>query len=499
MKNLKNSTTYLIIFTILLHLVFIDLYPVNFEYVFYEGHNFVKQNFNKEIASNFFKQQANTFFFTFTLSLISFLLPFLKPIYIGKFISMISYLLIGLSAINILNKLDKKSNLNNFRFLFLILLFFNPIIWIFGYRSTPDLISMGIGLYGFSIFYKYENEKRVYTLFDLLIPSFLLGFATTMKPIVGIYLIASICIMQFKYNYKFIKKIFLIGFIYSIIPIIYFYFTYINFNFTLFSPYYQDVLSVVDNLQRYISNFILYTSFLLIFILPIVCGRLLFLVKSFSTFSLIINFFLISLIFFVGKDYLDLSVEMSLGLFDKMIGKQYLRGIFSVLSYLFIFLVILEFKKFYLNKDRKNFNLLLVGILYLLIVSSSLASQRYLIAIVPLFYFIFKEYYKYKINFLFILIICIPVNIILLGNQYLTGSLSNKIINIIEKENMIDKVCAGTIGSHVSDYFSYEERLYENCVLKDFHIVDGISEKSLYSVKGDFLFLNKSYSVIKVR
>ena len=142
MKNLKNSTNYLIIFTILLHLIFINLYPVNFEYVFYEGHNFVKQNFNKEIASNFFKQQANTFFFTFTISLFSFFLPFLKPIYIGKFISLISYLLIGLSAINILNKLDKKKNLNNFRFLFLILLFLNPIIWIFGYRSTPDLISM---------------------------------------------------------------------------------------------------------------------------------------------------------------------------------------------------------------------------------------------------------------------------------------------------------------------------------------------------------------------
>ena len=163
MKNLKNSTNYLIIFTILLHLVFINLYPVNFEYVFYEGHNFVKQNFNKkEIASNFFKQQANTFF-TFTLSLVSFLLPFLKPIYIGKFISTISYLLIGLSAINILNKLDKKSNLNNFRFLFLILLFLNPIIWIFGYRSTPDLISMAIGLYGFQFFINMKM-KREYIL-----------------------------------------------------------------------------------------------------------------------------------------------------------------------------------------------------------------------------------------------------------------------------------------------------------------------------------------------
>ena len=81
---------------------------------------------------------------------------------------------------------------------------------------------------------------------------------------------------------------------------------------------------------------------------------------------------------------------MSFGLFDQVLSKDYLRGILSVLSYLFIFLLFIEFKKFYLNKNIKNFNLLLVGILYLLIVSSSLASQRYLITIVPLFYFIFR-------------------------------------------------------------------------------------------------------------
>ena len=134
-----------------------------------------------------------------------------------------------------------------------------------------------------------------------------------------------------------------------------------------------------------------------------------------------------------------------------------------------------------------------------LIISASLASQRYLIVIVPLFYLIFKYYYNNKINYLFVAIICIPANIILIGNQYLTGSLSFQIIQKIKQEKMIDKVCVGAIGSHVSHYFTLEDRLPKNCVLKDFHIINGINSGSIYSVKDKFLILNKSYSVIKVR
>ena len=85
----------------------------------------------------------------------------------------------------------------------------------FGYRSTPDLISMSLGLYGFSIFYKYEHENKLNNLVNLFLPSFIIGFATALKHIVGIYLIASVCVMQFDYNKGlFYKKIFLIGLFY---------------------------------------------------------------------------------------------------------------------------------------------------------------------------------------------------------------------------------------------------------------------------------------------
>ena len=80
-KILFNS---LIIIFFLFHIIFINFYPVNFEFAFIESSSFIKEGFDKEIANRFFNQQANSFFFSFLISLLSFILPVLKPIYIGK-------------------------------------------------------------------------------------------------------------------------------------------------------------------------------------------------------------------------------------------------------------------------------------------------------------------------------------------------------------------------------------------------------------------------------
>ena len=496
MIKIKNTTFFLIFFAILLHFLFIKLNSVNHEYIFVVGHNFIKENFNKEFVNNFFEQQANTFFFSFIVSFFSFLFPFFKPLFIGKFISILSYLFFGLAVINIFNSLYIKKDIDKSRSLFLILLFANPIIWTFGYRSTPDLISAALAFYSFSFFYLWELNKKNYNCLRVIIPSFILGFATAIKPIVGIFLIASISIMKINLTKNFFKKIFLIGLFYSIVPVIYFYFVYKNFNFFLFHPKYQQTLSIFNNYEKFISNFILYTSFLFIFILPIYIGRFLYILKSLRFSLKIINILLIILIFFIGRKYIYLSIEMSFGLFDRFFDKDHMRGILSVISYFFICVILKETYIFYINKYKKDFFLLMVSVIYLLIISLSLPSQRYLITIVPLLYCIFRKYYQDKLNFIFILLICIPVNIILLANQYLTSSLSSKITQILYKNNMISKVCFGAIAQHVAGIFTHDEN---NCNSKDFHIVYGLKQNSLYSVSDSILFLNKSYSVIKVR
>ena len=494
--NNYNKIYTLIFISIVLHIIFINFYPVNFEYVFYEGNNFIREKFNKNIAIDFFNQQANTFFFTLILSFFSFIFPFIDNIIIGKLISLSSYLFIGL-AIKNFYLLKKNNNKNNKSFIVLILLLVNPLIWVFGYRSTPDLISMSLALFGFSLLFKSINYNNY--LKSNIKSVIIISIATTIKPIVGIYFLLSICFLKLSFNKKSFKDLIIIGICYSIIPGIYFLTVYFNFGFFLFTDYYMEVLSVVNTYLKYFSNLVLYTSFLLIFLTPIIIGRLFYLLFEMSFKFKIFNIFVLIIIYFFSNQYLLLSVEMSFGIFDKIINIISLKGIFGMFSYLFFLITFLEFKKGLKNLDYTKLKLIFIGFLYLIIVSSSLASQRYLIVILPVFYFIFGDYYKSKINLVIVFCLCLPTNIILIGNQYLTGKLSHKIIQKINNKGLIEDVCVGAVGSHVSHYFNNSDRLAKNCVLKDLHIVNGVNSKALISVEDNFLFINKSYSLIKVR
>ena len=64
----ENKLIYGILsFAIFFHFIAINFYPVNFEFIFFEASNFIKEGFKKEIAEQFFKGQANTFFFSFVI------------------------------------------------------------------------------------------------------------------------------------------------------------------------------------------------------------------------------------------------------------------------------------------------------------------------------------------------------------------------------------------------------------------------------------------------
>ena len=74
---IKYKSYYIYIIFFILHILAINFYPVNFEYNFIEGMEYVLQNFDKKIISVFFENQANTFFFSFIGSLIKYIFPFI--------------------------------------------------------------------------------------------------------------------------------------------------------------------------------------------------------------------------------------------------------------------------------------------------------------------------------------------------------------------------------------------------------------------------------------
>ena len=140
--------SYLIIFlAFILHILAINFYPVNFEYTFTEGMDYVLQNFDKKIITVYFENQANTFFFSFIGAIIKYIFPFINGQYIAKFLSASGYFFLGFGIINLYKILKVNYSLN----LLLIIIFLNPLIWTFGYRGTPDFLSAAISIYSVSL------------------------------------------------------------------------------------------------------------------------------------------------------------------------------------------------------------------------------------------------------------------------------------------------------------------------------------------------------------
>ncbi len=488
-------------FAIFLHFLAINFYPINFEFIFFEGSNFIQESFKKEIAEQFFDMQANTFFFSFIISLFSFVFFFVEPVHIGKIISLSSFIFIALAASNLYETKVSSNKKDGFYYIgyFFLFLTLNPLIWVFSYRSTPDVISMALAFYGFSIIYKYSKNKKY-----LYLGALILGFATTLKAITGIYLIAGIMLVNFSYIKNNLPSCIIFAILYSIFPFVYFSITYYNFNFFLFSPYYKSVLSVISTPENYLNNLILYLSFVFIFLSPILMGNIIFNIKIFIHKNKLLNTLVYAIVFYIGSLNLKPSVEMNFGIISEHLNSDILGGTLYCSAYTFVLLMCLEMRRRFILKDFLKLRLFIVAILYLLIISSSLASQRYLIVILPLFYFLFLPYIKnyLKFNILFMLIVCIPINILLVTNQYVTGSLSKQIVKYIKENNLLDKVCPAANGSHVSHEFPKEIRNPTTCGLKDIHILKGEGKNDtavIYSASSEKFFLKKSLNLRVIR
>ena len=498
-KNNKIQFNILILFFFLSHIFLINIYPVNFEFAFVEAHNFIMEDFDEKIMQRFFDIQANSFLFSFFISLFSFFFPFLEPIYIGKILSAFSIILIGLASVNLMHskKINYKNDFN--KNLFIIITILNPLIWVFSYRATPDVISMAIAFYGFSTVIRYtENSKLFY------FGAFLIGLATAMKVLTGIYFIASLLLINLKNYKKNIFNIFLFFLYYSIVPLIYYLIIYTKFNFFLFSPYYEEVLSIRINILSYLNNFILYSSFLFVFIFPIIILRIIDIIKKTNSNLLIINSVIYILFFTIGFFFLKPSVEMSFGYLSQFINNKLLNGILTCCFYSFYVLLYFEIKENFYKKNFLKVKLFCVVIIYLVIISLSLPSQRYLVIIIPVIYFLLSKYFFFntKINVLLFLLICIPINSVLIANHYLTGSATKEILNFIKEKKIINQVCPSAIASHSMHEFPEEVRNGTTCSEKNIHIISGNmedTEKTIFSVSKKFLFIGKNYNIINIR
>ena len=191
--------------------------------------------------------------------------------------------------------------------LFLIVLFFlNPLIWVFGYRGTPDLISASIGFYGLSCLWTLEFKKRNF------IYSILISLSIVLKPHCFIFgLLLFLHYLKEKKKNLF-NKFLLLLIIITLLVILFFLINYKLF-FFLYSNNYQDALSF--NFSDFFNNFLSYFGLLYLFLFPIS----LFFYFYKKIFAKIVIYFII---YILGYFFLKLNSEMNLGSLTYLLGEK---------------------------------------------------------------------------------------------------------------------------------------------------------------------------------
>ena len=282
-------------FFFLTKVLLFNLYPINYEYIFIQGAEYFKA-YDKNILYDYSKIQSNTLASSFLIYFLAKLF-FIENFYIvGKFISASSYFILYFAFKNF----NKLFNFKHYIFL-LIILFLNPLVWIYTSRISVDIFPASIITFSVSLILTHKINKK-----KILLSASLFLIGVMLKPNLLALIILPILLVVF--NGKNIKKnIFdsCLFFLINILGLILYYFYSIkNFGFFI-SP--TNNLYSFNGIFFVLNNFIIYSGILCVFSMP-------FMLYNFREKLTLQNTALITVIFLIS--YLGVSDKTPFGEVD---------------------------------------------------------------------------------------------------------------------------------------------------------------------------------------
>lgn len=456
----EKSSFFIYLLAFLFHIIFINYYSVNSDYMFAVGSDLISTK-NLEIIKLFFDFNANTLGFSIIIYLlnISIGIEYHKII---KIISAISYILIFFGNFYLFKKFKFKINF----FLFGLLILLNPLIWNYGFRSNPDLFSFSLSYFIIAILLNYNFYFLIQFVFLIF-----LSIAIIIKPINGILILL---LIYEGYKTRQFKKFFINCSI--VLFFIFFYFIYnrILFGFYLIPPQYSGM---GFNFNKFFNNFIYYSG-LIFFLYGLFMIRIILeFTKELRLKKLIVLLlFLISIFLIIFNfSYLNTHSEITLGFFNNFIPYEIFHFLIcssAILNWFYIFIIYFKIlkKSNYLSNYKFFVYLILV---YLTIISFfGPGAQRYLIVLLPFYYFIILNNEQSKKIIYLYFVIFFFTNVILFGNFYNNNNINKKVIDHLNNEKIILQTNPGPLGSHVLDkfinFYDKENNLADqNTIFKD--------------------------------
>jgi len=466
---------------------------VNLEFAFSDAGRFF-QTGEKIYLEQYFFYQANTLAIPFLSALFGNMLPFIDVIYFPRIFSAFSFILLGLAIIRFNKLMGQKIP----TYLLLLIIFFNPLIWIFGGRGFADLFPAAVGLLALSLLWSEEKENS-WKIWGII----LLSISITLKYHAILILIPIAVEIFLRAGLSLRSRLILIT-KYStgslVIPLLYVVLVKMEFGFLFIPSKMQEGHQF--NLLFILNNFVLYLGYLFLLILPFPA---LFLIRKIVIntrknllayiFSIV---FSILFVFVLGYLFVTPQGEMSFGPLDPYVDSSVVMGCFLVFAGALLSVFYYNFRSAIANYqvNRYKLALLLFLILFLFVLSATRPAQRYLIFILPLVYFMMSPLdLKPGKVWIATILIYICANIFLLINQYNVGFASRLVVNELTRRKIIEKTAPGAIEMHGGNYF-FKDRISK----KEYTVIDGKNDNAVFFIEFGILGqAKKSFSVIPVK
>ncbi len=461
----------------LAHCLLILLPSINLEFAFVDAAHYF-QTGNSSLIEQYFRFQANTLGLPYLSWLISFFSPNLDMLFVIRLLSASGIVLLGLGVINFCKFLGRDDAIK-----LLILILLNPLVWVFSGRATADFLPAALGFYSITILLKNR------TIFHIFCAGTLLGIATILKyHAIFLLLVLIPCLWDSKNKLFDIKPFLMVSAISLTLLSIFLFIVHQNFGFWVAPPIYQSIHGL--NFRSFLNNFFLYIGFLILLCAPqslIFPGWKKLLIKH-----RYLIIFGSAAIFFLGSIGFQDGGELNLGPLDRFINKNAMAGIFLLFSLFFLtpFLATQE------NITVKKFNSLLAISIILIISAFSLTrpAQRYLLVVIPFFYFLVPQR---VINNKKVIIVSVfmytMINIFIGYSQWNTGSAAEKMVYAIRVAGLIDVTNPGIIEGHVGNQFNINVRGDSKYV-----VILGDDPAARIKVESGVSFSKKTFSLVEI-
>jgi hypothetical protein len=477
------------------HLLLLDLPPINWEYAFSDAAKYFSSG-DARYLDQYFDHEANTLTVPWLAFAIQRLFPGLDIDHVPRLLSAlgIPFLAYGLLRIN--RQLAESVN----PYLLISIVLVNPLVWTFAGRGTADFLPAALSIFSLSLFWRGQEESRS-ELWRRILASTVLGLAAIIKYHALLLLPGIVAEIAINRRAKYGRM--LVEGAASTAPAILVLATYllivkINFGFWITPPKFQRALGLA--LSQGLDNLLSYSGYLILITLPLslVIPR-----KWISDFGVrhgAAMLFLASA-FVLGYFFLSDNGEMNLGPLDPYVNKHIANGLLAMFCALLpIRLAIGLDHSASKTKAAALLTALTVAIVFFIFaLSLTRPAQRYLLFILPLFYFFLLPSQKYhRATIAFAILLSIALDIYILLNQVASGIASEEMARRIAELGLLSKTAAGPIEGNVGDrFFPYR---HEN---KTFAVVVGNVAGSIvqvhYSVFPQIPFTGKTYSLVRLQ